>query len=75
MDNRTTLLKMRIKIFNLIIVSIFRTSLLVTMVSSPSMDVVQYVKVVKKVTLGCTAVGATLLASAVLVTVSYKEEI
>ena len=39
------------------------------MVLSPSIDVVQYVNVVKKVTLGCTSVGIT-EASAVFVTVS-----
>ena len=39
------------------------------MVLSPSIDVVQYVNVVKKVTLGCTTLGM-IVASAVLVTVS-----
>ena len=42
---------------------------LVIIVLSPSIEVVQYVKVVKKVTLGCTTLG-TIVASAVLVTVS-----
>ena len=46
--------------------SVLVSSWLVMMVLSPSIDVVQYVKVVKKVTLGCTTVGTT-VASAVFV--------
>jgi hypothetical protein len=49
--------------------SVFVSSWLVIIVLSPLMDVVQYVKVVKKVTLGCTTEGRT-VASAVFVTVS-----
>lgn len=49
--------------------SVFVSSWLVMIVLSPSMEVVQYVNVVKKVTLGCTTLGMT-VASAVFVTVS-----
>ena len=50
-------------------ISVFVSSWLVVMVLSPSIDVVQYVKVVKNVTLGWTTDGLT-VASAVFVTVS-----